>query len=86
MVNNHIDFFIAIGFLLPYFLAFAMSLLQFLQSEPYTTNTGFIKSLIGKFNLENILKMPELWQNVGSVDYDLMLRQNAWNRDIETWN
>ena len=68
MVSNLIDFFIAVGFLLSQFLVFAVDLLQLLQPKPYTTNTGFIRSLIGELGLEGCLEMPELWQSVGSAD------------------
>ena len=67
MVKNLIDFLIAISFLLPQFLDLAVGLLQLLQPEPHTTNTGFIRSHTGKFSLEDISKTPELWQSVGSV-------------------
>ena len=68
MVKNLIDFFIAVGFLLPQFLNLAVGLLQLLQPEFYITNTDFIRSLIGELGLEVIPKMPKLWQNVGSAD------------------
>ena len=68
MVKNIIDFFIAIGFLLPQFLGLAVGLLQLLQPEPYTTNTGFIRSLIGELGSEVIPETPELWQSVGFAD------------------
>ena len=58
MVKNLIDFFIAIGLLLPQFLDLAVGLLQFLQPKLHTTNTGFIRSLIGKLSLENSLETP----------------------------
>ena len=61
MVKNIIDFFIAVGFLLPQFLGLAVGLLQFLHPEPHTTNTGFIRLLIGKLGSEVIPEMPELW-------------------------
>ena len=77
MVKNLLDFFIAVGLLLPQFLGLAVGLLQLLQSEPYTTNTGFIRLLIGKLGLEGTSKTPELWQSVGSVDKDLVLGQKA---------
>ena len=70
MVKNLIDFFITIGFLLSQFLGFAVGLLQLLQPEPYTTNTGFVRLLIGEFGLEGIPETPELWQSVGSADED----------------
>ena len=60
MVKNIIDFFIAVGLLLPQFLSFAVSLLQLLQPEPHTTNTGFIRLLIGELGLEGTPKTPEL--------------------------
>ena len=60
MVKNFIDFFIAIGFLLPQFLGPAVGHLQLMQLEPYTINTGFLRSLIGKLGLKNSLKTPEL--------------------------
>ena len=68
MVKNIIDFFIAVGLLLPQFLGLAVGLLQLLQPEPHTTNTGFIRSFIGELGLEIIPKMPELWQSKGSAD------------------
>ena len=68
MVKNIIDFFIAVSLLLPQFLGLAVGLLQLLQPEPYTINTGFIRLLIGKLGLEIILETPELWQSVGSAD------------------
>ena len=68
MVKNIIDFFIAKGFLLSQFLGLAIRLLQLLQPELHTTNTGFIKSLIGELGLEVILETLKLWQNVGSAD------------------
>ena len=77
MVKNLIDFFIAIGLLLPQFLGLTIGLLQFLQPKPHTTYTGFIGSFIGKFGLESTPAMPELWQSVGSANCDLMLRQKA---------
>ena len=61
MVKNLIDFFIAIGFLLPQFLGLAVGLLQLLQPKLYTINTGFIRLLIGKLGLEDAPEMPELW-------------------------
>ena len=68
MVRNIIDFFIAVGLMLPQFLCLAVGLLQVLQPEPHTTNTGLIRSLIGELGLEVISETPELWQNVGSAD------------------
>ena len=73
MVKNLIDFCIAVGLLLPQFLGLAVGLLQLLQPEPHTTNTDFIKLLIGKLGLEKTLKTPELWQSIGSADKDLVL-------------
>ena len=86
MVKTLIDFFLAISFLLPQFLGLTVDLLELLQPKPDTINTGFIRFFIGKFILEGILQMPELWQSVSSVGKDLMLRQEAWNCDIEIWN
>ena len=68
MVKNLIHFFIAVGILLPQFLSLAVGLLQLLQAEPYTTNTGFIRSVIGELGLEAISETPELWQSIGSAD------------------
>ena len=68
MVKNLIDFFVAVGFLLPEFLGLAIGLLQLLQPKPHITSTGFISLLIGKLGLEVIPKTPELWQNVGFAD------------------
>ena len=48
MVKNLINFFIAVGLLLSQFLSLAVGVLQLLQSEPHTTNIGFIKLLIGE--------------------------------------
>ena len=84
MVKNIINFFIAIGLLLPQFLGLAVSVLQLLQPEPYTTNTGFIRLLIGELGSEVIPKTPKLWQSVGSADYNLMLRREARKQDIKT--
>ena len=60
MVKNLIDFFITVGFLLSQFLGFPVSLLQLLQSEPHTTNTGFIRSFISKLSLKWAPKTLEL--------------------------
>ena len=68
MVKNLINFFIAVGFLLPQFLGLTIGLLQLLQPESYITNTGFIKSFIGKIGLKGSPKTRELWQNIGSTD------------------
>ena len=68
MVKNVINFFIAIGFFLPQSLGFAIGLLQLLQLKPYSTNPGFIRSPIGELGLEDIPRMPELWQSIGSAD------------------
>ena len=68
MVKNLINFFIAIGFLLFQFLGLAVGLLQLLQREPYITNTGFIKSLYGKFYLKDIPKTLKLWHRVNFAD------------------
>ena len=84
MVKNLIDFFIIVGLLLPQFLGFAVSLLQLLQPEPYTTNTGFVRSLIGKLGLEGSLKIPELWQSVGFADKNLVLGREAKKHGVET--
>ena len=84
MVKNIIDFFIAVGLLLPQFLGLAVSLLQLLQPEPHTTNTGFIRSFITKLGSEVISETPELWQSVGSADWDLMLRREARKQGVET--
>ena len=73
MVKNLINFFIIIGFLLPQFLGLAVGLLQLLPPEPYTTNTSFIRLLIGELGLEGTPEMPELWQSVGFADKDLVL-------------
>ena len=54
IVKNLINFFIAVGFLLPQFMCLVVGFLQLLQSEPYTTNTGFIRSFIDKLGLEDI--------------------------------
>ena len=84
MVKNLINFFMAIGLLLPQFLGLAVGILQLLQYEPHTLNTGFIRSLIGKLGLEGTPKTPELWQSVGSADEDLVQGQKARKRGIET--
>ena len=68
MVKNLMDFFIAVGFLLPQFLGLAVGLMQLLQSESYITNTGFIKSLSGKLGLKGSPETPKLWQSVRSTD------------------
>ena len=86
MVKNLIDFFIAVGFLLPQFLSLAVGLLQLLQSDPYTTNTGFIRLLIGELGLKSTPEMLEQLQNVNSADEDLVLGQKAWKHGIEIWN
>ena len=61
MVKNLIDFFIAVGLLSPQFLGLAVGLLELLQFKLYTTNTGFIKLLIGELGLEDTPKTSELW-------------------------
>ena len=86
MVKNLIDFFITVGLFLPQFLGLVVGLLQLLQFEPYTTNTGFIRSLIGELGIEGILKTPELWQSAGFADENLVLGQEARKRGVETWN
>ena len=68
MVKNIIDFFIAVGLLFPQFLGLAVVLLQLLQPEPHTINTGFIRSLIGELGSEVIPETPELWQSVDFAD------------------
>ena len=83
MVKYLIDFFLAIGILLPQFLGLAINHLQLLQHELHTTNTGFIMSLIRKLGLEGTPKTLELWESVVSADSDLILRQKAWNRSVE---
>ena len=85
-MKNVIDLFIAISLLLPQFLSLAIGLLQFLQFEPYTTNTSVIRLFIDKLGLEVILETLELWQSIGSVDEDLVLGQEAQKRGVETWN
>ena len=60
MVKNLIDFFIVVGLLLYQFLGLAVGLLQLFQFKPHTTNTGFIKSLIGKLGAEGTAKTLEL--------------------------
>ena len=77
MVKNIIDFFIAVGLLLPQFLSLKLGLLQHLQPEPHTTNTGFVRLLIGKLGLEDTPETLELWQSVGCADEDLVLGQKA---------
>ena len=67
-MKNIIDFFVAVGPFLFQFLGLAVGLLQLLQSAPFTTNTGFIKSLIDKLGSKIIPKTPELWENVSSGD------------------
>ena len=68
MVKNLIDFFVAMGLLLPEFLGLAVCLLQLLQFELYTTNTEFIRLIIDELGLEIFPEMPEWWQSVGSAD------------------
>ena len=86
MVKNLINFFITVGLLLPQFLGLAVNLLQLLQSEPHTTNTGFVSLLIGELGLEGTPETPELWQSIGSADEDLVLGWEARKRGVETWN
>ena len=86
MVKILIDFFIAVGFLLPQFLGLAVGFLRLLQPEPHITNTGFIELLISKLGLEGIPKTPELWQSGGSADEDLVLGREAQKRGVETLN
>ena len=83
MVKNIINFFIAVGLLLPQFLGLEVSFLQLLQPEPHTTITGFIRLLIGELGLEGTPETPELWQSVGSADEDLVLGQEARKRGVE---
>ena len=84
MVKNLIDFFITIGLFLLQFLGLAVGFLQLLQLEPRTTNTGFIRSLIGKLGLKSTTETPELWQSVRSADKDLVLEREARKRVVET--
>ena len=84
MVKNLIDFFIIVGVLLPQFLGLEVGLLQLLQPEPHTINTGFVRSFNDKLGLEGTPETPELWQSVGSADEDLVLGQEAQKRDVET--
>ena len=65
MVKNLIYFLIAISFLLFWFLGLAVGLLQLLQSKLYTTNIGFIRSLIGELGLESISEMSERFRRLG---------------------
>ena len=60
MVKNLIDFFIAVDLLLPQFLSLVVGLLQLLQPESYTTNDGYIRSLIDELSFESSTKMSEL--------------------------
>ena len=76
-MKNVINFFIAVGLLLPQFLSLAVGFLQLLQPKLYITNTGFIRLLIGELGSEVIPKTPELWQSIGSADEDLMLRRKS---------
>ena len=84
MVKNLINFFITVGLLWPQFFGLAIGLLQLLQPEPHTINTGFVRLLIGKLGLEGTLETPELWQSVGSVDKDLVLGRKTRKRGAET--
>ena len=68
MIKNLINFFTIVGFLLPQFLGLTVGFPQLLQPEPDTTNTGFIRLLIGKLGLEDTPKTPELWQSISSAD------------------
>ena len=68
MMKNLNNLFLAVGFLLPQFLDLDINLLQLLSPEPHIINLGFIRSLIGKLNLGNSPKTPELWQSIDSVD------------------
>ena len=86
MVKNLVDFFITDSFLLPQFLGFVVGLLQLLQPKPHTINTGFIRLLIGELNSESTPETLKLWQSIGSIDEDLMLRRKARKRGTETWN
>ena len=86
MMKNLIDFFIIIGLFLPQFLGFVVNLLQLLQPEPHTTNTGFIRLLIGELGLQGTPQTPELWQSIGFANEDLVLRQEAQKRGFESWN
>ena len=52
MMKNPINFFLAISLWLLQFLKRNVGLLHLLQSKPYITNTGFIKSLISLLGLE----------------------------------
>ena len=83
-MKNLINFFITGGFLLPQFLSLAVALLQLLQPEPHTINTGFIRLLIDELGLEGTPETPELWQSVGFADEDLVLGQKARKRGVET--
>ena len=83
-MKNLIDFFVAVGLLLPLFLGLAIGLMQCLQPKPPTTNTSFIRLLIGELGLEVIPETPELWQSVDSASYDLILRQEARKQGVET--
>ena len=83
-MKDLIDFFIAVSLLLPQFLGLAVDLLQFLQAEPQTTNTGLIMLLFGELGLEGTLKTPELWQSIDSADEDLVLGRGDQKRGVET--
>ena len=83
-MKDLIDFFITVGLLLPQFLGLAIGLLQLFQLEPHTTNTGFIRSLIGELGVEDIPQMLKLWQIVGSADEDLVLGREARKHGVET--
>ena len=77
MVKDLINFFIAVGLLLPQFLGHAVGFLQLLQLEPHTTNTSFIRLFIGELGLEGTSKTLELWQSISSADEDLVLGREA---------
>ena len=74
MVNNLINFLIAISFLLPELFVLAFDLSQLLQLDPHIINTNFIMFLIAGVDSKDILEIPELWHSIGSADKDLLLR------------
>ena len=65
-------------------MSLEVSLLQLLQSEPHTTNTGFVRSLIGELGSEGTPKTLELWQSKGFADEDLILGREAKKDGVET--
>ena len=79
VLKHSLDVFPSVShFLCLSFLDKLVLFLQFLQTEPHSTNARSVRALVGQFGLKSVPELTQLKEDMGSAYEDLVERWQIW--------